>query len=46
VVVLFIMDYVLMRMVVSREARWGSKEVLKGADIDGGVKYWERESNR
>ena len=42
---LFIVDHVLMRMMVGREARQGGEEVLKWADIDGRIKYWERESN-
>jgi len=40
--VLFVVDCVLMRMVVGREARWGGKEVLEGGDIDHRIEYGER----
>jgi len=38
-----VVDRVLVRVAVGSEARWGGKEVLKGADVDGGIKYWGRE---
>ena len=40
---LLVMDCVLMRVSVGREARWGSEEVLEGADVNSGVKYGGRE---
>ena len=40
---LLIVDCVLMRVAVGREARWGGKEVLEGADVDCWVKYRDRE---
>ena len=40
------MNGVLVRVTVGREARWGGKEVFKGADINCGIKYWERERSR
>jgi len=40
---LLIVDHVLMRVSVGREARRGGKEVFKGADVDCRVKYWNRE---
>jgi len=40
---LLVVDRVLMRVSVGREARRGSKEVFKGANIDCRVKYWDRE---
>ena len=40
---LLVMDRVLMRVSVGREARRGSKEVLEGADVDCRVKYQDRE---
>ena len=43
---LFIMNSVLVRVVVGREAWWGGKEVLKWADVDGGVKYQKVLSSR
>jgi len=45
VTTLLIVDRVLMRVVVGREAWWGSKEVFKRSDIDGGIKYGERSSS-
>jgi len=44
VTTLLVMDRVLMRVAVGREARRGGKEVLEWTDIDGGVEYggWER----
>jgi len=46
VTTLFIMDHVLMRVAVGREARWGGEEVFKGADVDCRVKYRDRGKNR
>jgi len=43
---LFIMNGILVRVVVSREAWWGSEEVVERADVNGRVKYWEMLSNR
>jgi len=43
VAVLLIMDHVLMRVTVGREARWGGEEVFEGGDIDCRVKYQDRE---
>jgi len=40
---LLVVDRVLMRVSVGREARWGGEEVLKGADFDCRVKYLDRE---
>jgi len=40
---LLIVDRVLMRVAVGREARQGGEEVPKGADINCWVKYQERE---
>jgi len=42
-VVLLIVDRVLVRVAIGREARWGREEVLEGGDIGCWVKYWERE---
>jgi len=43
VTTLLVVDCVLMRVSVGREARRGSEEVFEGADIDSGIKYWGRE---
>jgi len=43
VTTLLVMDRVLMRVSVGREARRGGKEVLEWTDVDGGVKYLGRE---
>ena len=43
VTTLLVMDRVLMRVAVGREARRGGKEVLEWTDVDGGVKYGDRE---
>jgi len=43
VTTLLIVDRVLMRVSVGREARRGSEEVLEGTNVDGGVKYRGRE---
>jgi len=43
VTTLLIVDRVLMRVAVGREARRGGEEVLKGANVDSGIKYWGRE---
>jgi len=40
---LLVVDHVLMRVAVGREARWGGEEVLEGADFDCQVKYLDRE---
>jgi len=40
---LLIVDCVLMRVSVGREARWGGEEVFEGADVDCWVKYRDRE---
>jgi len=45
-VVLLVVDRVLVRVTLGREARWGGEEIVEGADINGGVKYWEMSSNR
>ena len=42
---LLVMDHVLIRVVVGREARQGSKEVLEWANINCGIKYQERLSS-
>jgi len=39
---LLVVDRVLMRVAVGREARRGGEEVLKGADVDCQVKYLDR----
>jgi len=44
--VLLVVDHVLVRVAVGREARQGGEEVFKGADIDCGIKYQERERSR
>ena len=31
---------------VDHNIRQGSEEIVKGADVNGGVKYWEMLSNR
>jgi len=43
---LLVVDRVLMRVAVGREARWGGKEVFEGADFDCRVKYLDRERSR
>jgi len=40
--VLFIVDCILVRVTVGREARWGSEEVLEGGNVDCRIKYGER----
>ena len=40
---LLVVDRVLMRVSVGREARQGGEEVFKGADVDCWVKYRDRE---
>jgi len=40
---LLVVDCVLMRVSVGREARWGGEEVLEGGDVDCGMKYRDRE---
>jgi len=39
VAALFIVDHVLVRVTVGREARRGGKEVVEGADVNGGKEY-------
>jgi len=43
VATLLVMDCVLMRVSVGREARRGGKEVLKWTDVNGGIEYGGRE---
>jgi len=43
VTTLLVVDRVLVRVSVGREARRGGKEVLEWADVDGGIKYGGRE---
>jgi len=43
VTTLLVVDHVLMRVAIGKEARWGSEEVFKGADVDCQVKYRDRE---
>jgi len=40
---LLVVDHVLMRVSVGREARQGGKKVFEGADVDCRVKYQDRE---
>jgi len=42
VAVLLVVDCVLVRVVVGREAWWGSEKVFKWADINCGIKYQGR----
>jgi len=44
--VLLVVDHVLVRVTMGREARWGGKEVLEGGNIDCQVKYRDRERSR
>jgi len=44
-VVLFVMDCVLVRVVTSREARRGGEEVFKGGDVDHRMKYGEKSNS-
>ena len=41
--VLLVVDRVLVRVTVGREARQGGKEVLEGGNVDCRVKYQDRE---
>jgi len=43
VTTLLVVDRVLVRVAVGREARWGGEEVFEGADVDCRVKYQDRE---
>ena len=43
VATLLVVDRVLVRVSVGREARRGGKEVLKGADVDGRIEFRGRE---
>jgi len=45
VATLLVVNHVLMRVVVGREAWCGGEEVVEGADINSGVKYWEMSSS-
>jgi len=45
VTTLLVVDRVLVRVAVGREARRGSKEVLEGANVDCRVKYRDRGKN-
>ena len=40
---LLVVDHVLMRVSVGREARRGGEKVFEGADVNSGIKYWGRE---
>jgi len=42
VTTLLVVDRVLVRVAVGREARWGGEEVFEGADVNCRVKYRER----
>jgi len=42
VAVLLIVDCVLVRVVVGREAQWGGEKVFKWANINCGIKYQGR----
>jgi len=46
VLTLLVVDHVLMRVSVGREARRGGEEVLKGGDDDRRVEYGGRERSR
>jgi len=43
VTTLLVVDRVLVRVSIGREARRGGKEILEWADVDGGIKYGGRE---
>jgi len=43
VTTLLVVDCVLMRVSVGREARRGGEEVLERADVNGWIKRWYRE---
>jgi len=38
-----VVDCVLVRVAVGSEARWGGEQVVKGADVNSGVKHGGRE---
>ena len=38
--VLLVVDRVLMRVSVGREARRGGKEIIEGANVNSGKEYW------
>jgi len=42
VAILLVMDCVLVRVAIGREARWGSEEVLEGTNVDSRVECGER----
>ena len=44
--VLLVVNGVLVRVTVGREARWGGEEVLEGGDVDHRIKYRERSRSR
>jgi len=46
VAVLLVVDCVLVRVTVGREARWGSEEIFKGGDVDHRIEYRERSRSR
>jgi len=46
VTTLLVVDRVLVRVSVGREARQGGEEVFEGTDFDSRVKYWDRERSR
>jgi len=39
VAALFVMDRVLIRVTVGREARQGGEKIVEGTDVNGGIKY-------
>jgi len=41
-----VVDHVLVRVVVGREARWGGEKVLEGGDVDHRVEYGGRSRSR
>jgi len=43
---LLVVDRILIRVSVGREARRGGEEVFEGADVNCRVKYWDRERSR
>jgi len=43
VTTLLVVDRVLVRVAIGREARRGGEEILEGADVDCRVKYRDRE---
>ena len=45
VATLFVMDGVLVRVTVGREARWGGEEIFEGTDVNCRMKYRDREES-